>query len=62
MTKGLRAWIIHEQPTAVADNSKNTVRAPFRYSTCCRARLRVFQSAPPCVFTILDTLVTPVHE
>ena len=41
------AWIIHEQATAVADSSKNTGRAPFGCSTCCKARLRALRSALP---------------
>jgi len=56
------ARIIHELPTAIADSSENTGRAPSSCSTCCQARLRALQSAPPCVFTTLDALATTLHE
>jgi len=57
----LLARIIHELPTAVADSSENT-GAPSACSTCCQAHLRALQSEPPCVFTTLDALATPLHE
>ena len=58
----LLACIVHELPTAVADSSENTGRAPSACSTCCQARLRALKSTPPRVFTTLDALATLLHE
>ena len=56
------ARIIHELSAADVDSSENTGRAPFACSTCCTARLRALQSAPPSLFTTLGALATTLHE
>ena len=56
--------MIHEQATAAADTSENTVRAPYGYSTCCQCTrpslcdgTRVLRSAPHNVFNYSGSLL-----